>query len=297
MKAKLLATVLAGALSWSAQASQVDLPVSTVPSGPPEADLQWILNNVVFTSGGSVPDVTTGQQHNSQWGGTSSTVSSQPTLYWEAAANANSNLFGIWFGSPGNYLYVPLFFGQADDGPGPGGGGTILTAGGLTSTASITITNGTMSIGSSEPFIACGSILNLLGSVNCGTINNPLINTDSFGFFFGTNANQQWDPNPLPLTAYSFTNPATAGYSEFASSLDTQSTLSAGEIPRFVAYQQGTTTNWAFAYEDGQGTARDNDYNDMVVKVESIRAVPLPGTLALLGVGLLAGGLLRRRQA
>ena len=41
----------------------------------------------------------------------------------------------------------------------------------------------------------------------------------------------------------------------------------AGGPTRFLAYQDGSTTNWAFAFEDGG----DFDYQDMVVKVESIK--------------------------
>jgi PEP-CTERM motif len=60
--------------------------------------------------------------------------------------------------------------------------------------------------------------------------------------------------------------------------------------PRVLAYNQDS--NFAFGYED----YTDNDYQDMVVKVESIRPVPLPGTLALLSLGLVGAGFLRRRS-
>lgn len=102
-------------------------------------------------------------------------------------------------------------------------------------------------------------------SINCGTFMNAAINPNSFGFYFQNNN----------VTAYSI-----------------DSIL--GET-RFLAYQ-GTGiggTNWVFAFEDGG----DLDYNDMVVKVESIKPVSAPGTLALLGLGLLGIGALRRRNA
>lgn len=56
---------------------------------------------------------------------------------------------------------------------------------------------------------------------------------------------------------------------------------------RVLAFTNGATTNWAFAYEDGT----DFDYNDMVVKVEALSPVPEPSTYAMLGVGLLGVGL------
>jgi hypothetical protein len=61
---------------------------------------------------------------------------------------------------------------------------------------------------------------------------------------------------------------------------------------RFMSYTDGAT-NWIFGFEDGG----DNDFNDMVVKVESLNRVSAPGTLALLGLGLLGIGALRRRSA
>lgn len=56
------------------------------------------------------------------------------------------------------------------------------------------------------------------------------------------------------------------------------------------------TTDWIAAFED-VGAGADNDYNDLVVYVNRLAAVvPEPGTLLLIGSGVVAGITARRRR-
>ena len=118
-----------------------------------------------------------------------------------------------------------------------------------------------------------GNTLTTFGGAGCGThyvcgsFTDARINSSTFGFYF--------QPSPSSPIYYSLDQ------------------LNPGpRQDRFVAFQDGSTTNWLFAYEDGT----DFDYNDMAVKVESINAIPEPETYAMMIAGLGAMGFIARRR-
>ncbi len=69
-----------------------------------------------------------------------------------------------------------------------------------------------------------------------------------------------------------------------------------GGAAESVAYNKPGSDTWAIAFEDLPLANADRDYNDLVVKIESLEgAVPEPVTMLLVGTGLLMLGGMRRK--
>jgi hypothetical protein len=94
--------------------------------------------------------------------------------------------------------------------------------------------------------------------VACGSFTDPLITSAGFGFYIDVNSSG---------TRY-FTVDA----------------LNPGGSAQALAYQHGSTTNWALGFEDLLNG--DQDFDDMIVKIESIKPVPEPGFYGLVALGI-----------
>lgn len=202
------------------------IPVTMPSPDGSGKDMQTILNTVFGT--GQL-DAINDQQSTGMW--SSSTLyypSTIPTMLFEYAGNAGSNMFGIWSGTDTTAITeVDIFTGGAVPG----------------SVASLSWDNAGIL-----------TVAGTAGVVNTGTYGG--INPFYFGFYLKDAAGN-----------YFYT-------------LDQ---LNGGNA-QSVSYWGSQA--WLIAFEDIAYANSDLDYNDMVVKVESIKPVPEPGVLLLLGTGL-----------
>ena len=98
----------------------------------------------------------------------------------------------------------------------------------------------------------------------------------------------------------------TVNHNDFGFYLDTldgtwfsQTALNVDGIDHMVAFNAGAVDSWIFAWEDLYGGG-DRDYNDFVVLADDIlpsQAVPEPMPLALMGIGLIGLGIVKRRRS
>jgi hypothetical protein len=134
----------------------------------------------------------------------------------------------------------------------------------VNSAASITFFNGNQIQIMDTTLLGGGCVAD---GINCGIFTG--INQSDFGFVLETNN--------------------AGGHTYF-----TDDSLNPGpDQARALAYQYGPADRWALAFEDGT----DFDYNDKVMSIESITAIPEPASVVLFGTLLvLCGSGLRRRR-